>query len=358
MHNKAPRITITHQKRLTGLLILTVVLGSLLFSACPSPPARSSETEFVLGTTITVTTYGNVPEDVVDAVFARVREIEEKMSISREDYTMTELIAVNDAAGIGPVEVSEDTFEVVREAIEYSRISGGAFDVSVAPLVDLWGIGSGSAAIPADAAIDDALRAVDYRNVELDPIAKTIYLTDPDMGIDVGGIAKGYAADEAARILREAGVRHALLDFGGNILTVGRKPDGTRWRIGIQVPDSSRGDYVGIAEVEDKSVVTSGTYERYFIEDGVRYHHILDTETGYPVRNGLESVTIVTESSIRADALSTAIFAMGAERGHEFVESHPDIEALFIQSDQTLIFSSGMDEFFEITSSEFTRAQR
>ena len=337
--------------------LIAVALSGAALWGCSSPPVRQSETEFILGTTISVTTYGDVPDDLVEAIFARVREIEEKMSISEEDYSMTELIAVNEAAGERAVEVSADTFEVVRQAIAYSRSTEGAFDVSVQPLVSLWGIGTEDAAIPEETAIGEALEHVDYRQVRLDADAMTVYLPEPGMGIDVGGIAKGYAADEAARMLREAGVESALLDFGGNILTVGRKPDGSDWRIGIQVPDSSRGDYIGIADVVDKAVVTSGTYERYFIEDGVRYHHILDTETGYPVRNELGSVTILTEESMRADALSTAVFAMGLEQGMQFVEGLPDIEALFVTNESTVYFSSGMGDYFEITNEEFTAAE-
>jgi len=334
-----------------------MAVAALSLGACSSPPARQSETEFVLGTTITVTTYGRTPDGLFESIFARVREIEERMSTSEEDYTMTELMAVNDAAGEEPVRVSPDTYEVVRQAVEYSRSTGGAFDVSVQPLVALWGIGTADPAIPAQEAIGEAVAAVDYRRVRLDGDGQTVFLAEPGMGIDVGGIAKGYAADEAARIIRELGVESALLDFGGNILTVGDKPDGSAWRIGVQLPDASRGDYLGIAEVVDLAVVTSGTYERYFVEDGVRYHHILDTETGYPVRNDLDSVTIITAESIRADALSTAVFAMGAQAGMGFVESQPDVEALFVTSDRKVYLSSGMADYFELTHEDFTLAE-
>ncbi|MFW6214072.1 MAG: FAD:protein FMN transferase, partial [Spirochaetota bacterium] len=168
-------------------------------------------------------------------------------------------------------------------------------------------------------------------------------------------IAKGYAADEAGRIIRESGKDSALLDFGGNILTIGTKPDGSLWRIGVQLPETQarRGVFIGIAEVEDLSVVTSGTYERFFVQDDVRYHHILDTETGYPVRNRLESVTIVTEDSIRADALSTSIFAMGLEEGLRFAEELSDAEALFVTEDKEIHMTSGMGDFFRLTNNEY-----
>ncbi|MFW6312941.1 MAG: FAD:protein FMN transferase [Spirochaetota bacterium] len=351
MHNKETRIT--KNKFIRSLAALTLIILATV-SGCSRPPARQSETELLLGTTISVTTYGRTPDGLFESVFARVREVEERMSTSEDDYTTTELMAVNDAAGEAAVTVSPDTFDVVRQAVEYSRRTGGAFDVTVGPLVSLWGIGSGGEQVPAESLIEETLESVDYRRVRLDPAQQTIYLPDPDMAVDVGGIAKGYAADEAARVLREQGVSSALLDFGGNILTVGEKPDGSPWRIGIQVPDAGRGEYLGIAEVVDLAVVTSGTYERYFSHDGVRYHHILDTETGYPARNGIESVTIITPESMRADALSTALFVMGAERGMAYAESQPDVEAMFVNAENEVFMSSGMGGYFSLTNEAFT----
>ena len=357
MHNKERRITKNNAPRSSLFCVLIVLAVLAALSGCSGPPPRQSETELLLGTTISVTTYGRTPDGMFESVFARVQEIEERMSTSEDDYTTTELMAVNDAAGEKPVEVSPDTFEVVRQAVEYSRRTEGAFDVTVGPLVSLWGIGSGGAMVPSESLIEEALASVDYRSVELDPARQTIYLPEAGMGVDVGGIAKGYAADEAARILREQGVTSALLDFGGNILTVGEKPDGSPWRIGIQVPDAGRGEYLGIAEVVDLSVVTSGTYERYFVYDGVRYHHILDTETGYPARNGVVSVTIITPESMRADALSTALFVMGVERGMAYVEAQPDVEALFVNTENEVFMSSGMAGYFSLTNEAFTIAE-
>jgi thiamine biosynthesis lipoprotein len=354
MHNKPTPVT----KRIGTAAVLSKILLTLaVVTACSSPPARQTETELLLGTTINVTTYGDAPQRVFDRIFSRVLEIEQRMSTSEDDYDTTEIMRVNDAAGREAVRVSDDTFQVVREAIRYSEMTDGAFDVSVGPLVTLWGIGTEWAAVPEEEQIDAALAAIDYRDVTLDPATRSIYLENPGMGIDVGGIAKGFAADEAERILRDEGIESALLDFGGNILTLGTKPDGSAWRIGVQVPDASRGAYLGIAEVVDRTVVTSGTYERYFEEDGIRYHHILDTDTGYPVRNELDSVTIITQGSTKADALSTAIFAMGLENGRTFVENLPDAEALFVTADKRVHMTSGMDDYFELTNEEFALAE-
>lgn len=334
-----------------ALLGLAVLLLSL--SGCAGEPPKQTRTEFVLGTAVSVTTYGRVDDEVFDEVFARVTEIEEKMSTSTEDYSDTELLAVNAAAGDRAVAVSPDTFSVVERALEFSRVSGGVFDVTIHPLVRLWGIGTEDATIPDEGAIERTLDSVDYTAVELDAENRSIGLPKPGMGIDVGGIAKGYAADEAAAILREAGVESALLDFGGNILTVGRKPDGSPWRIGIQVPDARRGQSLGIATVASTSVVTSGTYERFFEQDGTRYHHILDTETGYPVRNGLDSVTIITANSMDADALSTTAFALGLERGFAFIDEMPEVEGIFVTEDRRVITTPGAVDFFELTNDDY-----
>lgn len=307
----------------------------------------------LLGTAVTITAYGRPGSGVFDEAFDRVLQIEQTMSTSEDDYSDTELMRVNAAAGTGPVAVSADTLKVVEVALDFARASDGAFDITVQPLVRLWGIGTDHAGIPDPEDIRAALQVVGYENVRVDEDAGTIELLVPGSGIDVGGIAKGFAADEVAELLRNAGVKSALLDFGGNILTVGAKPDGSPWRIGVQTPDASRGEFLGVATVRDMSLVTSGTYERYFEVDGVRYHHILDTTTGYPVQNGLESVTIITEKSIEADALSTLVFALGLDKGLQFAEERRGVEAILVTDDNGVYTTSGVSEFFELTNEDY-----
>lgn len=325
----------------------------LVFLAGCRPPGNEpiTETQLLLGTTISVTVY-EPAEDAVKAVFARVQEIEEKMSTTEEDYDTTELLQVNRGADEAPVVVSEDTFFVIEAAKEYSEVTLGAFDLSIWPLVRLWGFGTADAGVPSVDAIEEAASRVDHESVRLDPANNSVSFAMEDMGIDVGGIAKGYAADEARRILKEHGVERALLDFGGNILTIGEKPDGTPWRIGVQGPDSRRGQFLGIVETGPMAVVTSGDYERFFEVDGVRYHHLIDPDTGYPAQNGLRSVTILAEDSIDADALSTAAFVLGVEDGARLIESLPTVEAAFV-TDDTVYLTSGIsinmiDESYEV----------
>ena len=312
----------------------------MLTGCRPSEDEPITETELLLGTTISVTVYEPAGE-AVEAVFARVQEIEEKMSTTEEDYDTTELLQVNRGADEAPVAVSEDTFSVIEAAMEYSEVTLGAFDLSIWPLVRLWGFGTADAQVPRVEAIEDAASRVDYQKVRLYPADNSVSFEMEDMGIDVGGIAKGYAADEARRILREHGVDRALLDFGGNILTIGEKPDGSPWRIGVQGPDSHRGQFLGIVETGPRAVVTSGDYERFFEVDGVRYHHLIDPSTGYPAQNGLRSVTILAEDSIDADALSTAAFVLGVEDGARLIESLPTVEGAFV-TDDTVYLTSGM----------------
>jgi thiamine biosynthesis lipoprotein len=173
------------------------------------------------------------------------------------------------------------------------------------------------------------------------------------MGLDLGAIAKGYAADEAARIIREARIPRGIVDLGGNIFALGSKAGNRPWRVGIQNPLGPRGSYVGILEIRDKTLVTSGVYERYFEADGERYHHILSTRDGYPVRNGLLSVTIIARRSIDADSLSTGVFAMGYEPGKALVESLPDTEALFIFEDLRIRATAGALRDFTLTDTDF-----
>jgi FAD:protein FMN transferase len=334
--------------------VLALILLLILSGCRPSDSDPATETELLLGTTISVTVYEPAP-DAVAEVFARVREIEEKMSTSEDDYDTTELLQVNRMADEAPVAVSEDTFFVIEAAKDYSELSFGAFDLSIWPLVRLWGFGTADASVPPERRIEETRALVDHRKVNLDPATSSISLEKEGMGIDVGGIAKGYAADEARRILSENGVERALLDFGGNILTIGDKPDGSPWRIGIQNPDSRRGQFLGIVETGPGAVVTSGDYERFFEVDGVRYHHIIDPKTGYPTRNGLRSVTILAEDSIDADALSTAVFVLGVEEGTKLIETLPTVEAAFVTED-TVYLTSGMtinvmDDSYEVIRS-------
>jgi thiamine biosynthesis lipoprotein len=365
----------------SGCLFLLFIIAVLLLPACKKPP----QMEIALGTVCAVNLYEGGNNALYSRIFFRVREIDRTMNFHTDEFqellnvkitddpedrmsaaiqstleTLTSgVIAVNRQAGIAPVKVRADLIELLEKALYYAELSDGAFDPTVGPLVRLWDIGPESGRVPGEDEIADALALVNWRHLEIDREAGTVFLPYEGMAIDLGAIAKGYAADEAARIAREAGVKRAVFDFGGNIVALGwrgkKGKEQLPWRIGIQNPlkENERGVYIGILQVDNTSVVTSGVYERFFESGGKRYHHILSTTDGYPVDNGLLSVTIVTASSADADALSTTVFALGFERGKALIDSIPDTEAVFIFDDNTVRLTAGLTEIFTLRNDEF-----
>ncbi|MDR0758725.1 MAG: FAD:protein FMN transferase [Treponema sp.] len=311
--------------------------GTTLAGCRKGPP---SQAEFALGTLCTVSLYDQGKPEVYRELFSRFREIESRMSVTLPD---SELNRINAHAGIEPVQVQSDVFEVLELAARYAELSDGAFDPTIGPLVSLWNISGDEPRLPSQEEIDALLPLVSWRDLELDREGRTVFLKRPGMALDLGAIAKGYAADEAAGILRKNRIKRAIIDLGGNILAYGEKQDRRPWRIGIQNPLDSRGSYIGIMEVRDHTVVTSGVYERFFEEDGVRYHHILSPADGYPARSGLLSVSVVTRRSADADALSTAVFVLGYERGKALVESSEGVGAVFIFEDKSIRLCGGAD---------------
>ncbi len=317
-----------------------------ILSACSFlRPETSRRTEFVLGTPCTVTIFKRNADAVLDDVFDELFRLQSLFSVHDPDSELSDL---NASAGEA-VSVSEDLFEVIGTGLAFGQISGGGFDITIGPLVALWGIGIESdepARIPDDPAISEAVSRVDYEDVLLLEFEKKVLIRRADMSIDLGAIAKGYAADRAVEVLEDRGVQRGLVDFGGNIFAIGEKEDGTAWRIGIQNPREPRGNFFGIVEVRNRSVVTSGIYERYFEVGGKRYHHILDPDVGYPVDNGVVSVTIVAESSMTADALSTAVFVLGVEAGLTLVENFSGVEAIVVSGENQISLSTGARAFF------------
>lgn len=310
-----------------------------------------SENYFIFDTLVSVRVYDAA---MTPAHFAEIEEllhaIDRQMNRQLEG---SELDRVNKQAGKEAVLVSEQTYHVIETALRYAEASGGKFEPTIGPLVDLWGIGQEGASVPAFDEIEEAMTRIDYRQVELDPKARTIKLLSPGMSLDLGAIAKGYAADVIAEYLQSQGFKSAIIDLGGNILAMGAKPNGSAWTVGIQDPSENRGEHIGLIRVTDKTIVTSGVYERYFIEDGAAYHHIFDLDTGYPVNNGLLSVTIVTDRSIDADAMSTTIFSLGLEQGLAFVEAREGTDALFITTDGLVYTSPGLRGSLEMTDESY-----
>lgn len=340
-------------KRMAVLVLVLAVIG-LMASGCgpkQRTEAMTEREEYIFGTLVSVKLYAPAADSVFQEVFDDLRDVENRMTVKG---LTSELIAVNAAAGREPVKVSEDTFMVIEAAKRYAEASQGAFDPTVLPLVELWGIGTEAARVPKAGEIASTLELVDYNNLVLDSEARTVFLTTPGMGLDLGGIAKGYAADRTAEKLRAQGITRGIINLGGNIYALGAKGDGSPWKIGIQNPVSDRGDYIGIVAVTDQTVVTSGVYERFYEEAGQRYHHILDTDTGHPAENELTGVSILADTSMDADALSTACFVLGTEKALAFAETLPGVDVLLISRDKQVRMTAGFKQAFTLTDASFT----
>ena len=340
-----------NRNKVISLLIGIFLIFSLIGCTNSKDDSKPlSKTEYFMGTVVTVTLYDNKSEKIIDKAFEEVKKIEQLVSINMEG---TELDEVNNNAGIKPVKVSDDTYNIIKKGLEYSSLTNGSFDITIGPLVKLWSIGLPEAKVPTLDEIKGALKYINYKDVEINDSEKTVFLKKPGMIIDLGGIAKGYTADVIAQTLKDEGVEKAIIDLGGNVYALGEKAENTLWRIGIQNPDQTRGEIVGSINVKDKSIVTSGIYERFIEQDGVKYHHILSPETGYPYDNEIAGVTIISDKSIDGDALSTSVFSMGVAKGLEFVNSLPDIEAIFITKDHKVYLTEGSQEIFKLTNDDF-----
>lgn len=310
-----------------------------------------SKTELLMGTVVTVTLYDSNDEGILDKVFTKVKELESTLSIN-ENGTLVDKI--NESAGIEPVKVDYDTYTVIKKGLEYAKLSNGLFDISVGPIVKLWNIGLPEAKVPTQEEIDSRIPLVGYSDVELNDEENSVFLKRQGMMIDLGGVAKGYTADVISDILTEEGIKSAIIDLGGNIFAHGLKVDGSTWRIGIQNPFSDRGDIIGTITVKNKSIVTSGIYERYIEKDGIKYHHILSPKTGYPYENEIAGITIISDKSSDGDALSTSVFAMGVEEGMKFINTQEGIDAIFVTKDNKIYITDGIRDIFKLTNTDFT----
>ena len=322
-----------------GAFALALILACAMnLTGCASAqPKKQTAIGFYLDTVITLTAYVDDAK-VLDDALLECGRYERLLSRTIED---SDVWRVNHANG-EPVEVSEETVEILETARQVSALSGGMFDVTIAPVSTMWDFTSGAAVVPEAEAIARAAERVDYTKVEIDGNRVTL---PEGMMIDLGGIAKGYIADAVKGYLEQRGVNSAVLSFGGNIVTIGQKPDGSPWKVGIQDIDKPTGEYMLVALNFGGSTVTSGIYERGFEADGVYYHHILDPNTGWPVQNERASVTIFSDSSMWGDALATAAFSLGTEAGARLIEGIDGVEALFIARDRSVSATSGAGEY-------------
>lgn len=338
---------------------ITLVFPLLFVAACEDDDPRDlasrpyEEEHILMGTMARIQVFNSDKEEAVEEAFNRVEELDKMFAMQDPD---SEIAAVNDAAGIEPVEVSEEVFYVMELALQYAEESEGRFDPTIGSITDLWGIGQEDAAVPDSEALEEALELVDYSLVEINEEEQTIYLPVEGMTIDLGAIAKGYITDEAARVLEENGVDTAIVDMGGDIFVMGTSARGPEepWNVGIQNPFEARGEILGMLPVTDEAIVTSGIYERV-IEDGEgnTYHHLMDPSTGFPFENEIAGISVIAETALDGDALATIVFSMGVEEGLEFVNTLDNVEVVFVTRENEVVVSDGYEDSIEITDDDF-----
>ena len=277
--------------------------------------------------------------DAIDQGFAEIHRLEQILSTWIPD---SELSRINAAAGQRAVKAGPETMELLEHSLEMARLTDGGFNIAIGPAVEAWNV-SREGRIPPKQELDTARRLMDLSAIQIDKEAGTVSLALSGMRVDIGGIGKGYAADFAARVMREAGASAGVVAISGDIKTFGRLPDGQRFTFGIQHPRKENGITIGQLELEDEAVSTAGDYQRYFEKDGVRYHHILDPQTLQPARRS-RSVTIVASTGVLADGLDTGIFVMGPEKGMALIERLLGVEGVIVGADGTVSVSSGLQD--------------
>lgn len=291
-----------------------------------------------MDTVVTITAVGEKKEveGPIDAVFLEIERLEALMSSFKEG---SDVDRINKSSGIKSVKVEGDVLNVIQKAKKVSQITDGAFDITIGPLTNLWGLGIKEDYIPSQEEIQKAVSLVDFKKIIIK--SKTeIYLERKGMAIDLGGIAKGYVADRGVEVLKEKGIKAGIVAVAGDIRVFGKRPDGKPWHIGIRDP-REEGKILATVDLEDSSISTSGDYERFFIKDGVRYHHIIDPKSGYPAQ-GCQSVTIISEKGVAVDALATGVFVLGPEKGMRLIEEIEGVEGIIVNPHGEIAISSGL----------------
>ena len=320
------------------LLIINLLLIISMFSGCTKfTNNQINVSGQYFDTAVSITIYGGT-KDVADKCKDICSKYENMFS-NKIDSSEISMININSAKG-NWTSVSNETLELIKKGIEFGNISNGLFDITIGEVSQLWDFKDGNN-LPDPATIKEKISNVNYKNIEID--GNNVRLSNPNAKLDLGGIAKGYIADKLKEYLLSQNIDSALINLGGNVLLVGSKLDGSNFRIGIQKPFEESGETILVVNTHDKSIVTSGTYERYFYKDNKLYHHILDTHTGYPVENDLCSVTIISDSSMMGDGLSTTAFLMGLNDGLNYIESLENTEAIFIDKDLKIHTTTGLD---------------
>ena len=333
--------------------ITALICSLLVFVSCKAENTSQKEEDaavsrtrdvFAMDTYMSLTAYGAKAEKVLDDSEKCILQLESELSATSEASEIWKL----DHSDGETVELSEDTAELIGKALDMCEKTYGCLDITVYPVLKEWGFTTGDYRIPESSKIKELLKNVDYSEVKLD--GKNITLSD-DMQIDLGAVAKGYTGDEILEIMRSYDVRSAIVNLGGNVQTLGKKPDGSEWKVAVRDPFHPETDMC-VLEVDDSAVITSGNYERFFIgDDGKKYCHVIDPSDGYPADNGFVSVTVIGKSGVVCDALSTAVLVAGTDNSQKIMSEFADYDFIVVSDDEKIYYTRGIADSFKNISS-------
>lgn len=344
------------KKFITGTAVVMCALTMTLFTGCQNTKDntedekteifQASDSFFAMDTYMSITAYGD-EENATNAVKAAREEIERLDDLLSTGEEESEISKLNKS---GSESISDDALYLIKEALDIYKETNGKFDISIYPVMKVWGFTDGNYKVPDEETLKDLLKNVDASKIKING---NIVSLDDGMEIDLGGIAKGYASNRVMEILKQYGIQSAMVNLGGNVQTLGGKTDGSLWRVAIENPDGTQ-NYLGVVAVKDKAVITSGGYERYFEENGHKYHHIIDTQNGKPAENGLTSVSIVSADGTLSDALSTSLFIMGEENAINYWRnSEKNFDFILYTYDERVVISEGLKDVF--TSDQYVQ---
>lgn len=327
------------RRMLTAVLFIVICAAAYFITDGEKENKSVSAQIFAMDTYMELTAYGKNSEEAVEAAKEEIERLDALLSTGNEKSEVGRLNENKKG------QISEDTQYLLNRSLTIYEETDGAFDITIYPVMRAWGFTGEEHRIPDEEELQDLLQLVDASRLQYDANTQTLMLPE-GVEIDFGGIAKGYTSQRVAQIMQEYGITSAILNLGGNVQLVGAKTDGSSWKVAIKSPDEQE-EYLGVLSAQNKAIITSGGYERYFEENGRKYHHIIDPKTGMPAYNGLQSVTIVSEDGTLADGLSTALYVMGTEEAVKFWQDHSDeFDAILYTDDGTLYVTEGIADTF------------